>query len=276
MSGSLAEPLNFCRKVTKQFRELIDIPSLDRTLRARMSHVIDLAAASQKFILPDGGLLMDDPELRAMDENMPLRLPHKFLALEFLHADDEYRPDVLTRRILFARELDGFIHLSGCGCETRNDLWVWLPECAISMSDYIDRTQSSNRATIKFRPLAPDAKDPALYPLLLKVLFSFLNALQCSNVKAERNNSERAANKTKSALPFDSYYILTIDRRKDLVGLSGNQTSGAHRSPREHLRRGHIVRPDGRRAFWRNATVVNASGGHGKIEKDYRIRAQDA
>jgi hypothetical protein len=266
------EPLNFCRQVTKQYSKLIQIPSLDETLRARMSHVLDLAAASQKFMLPDGGLLMDDPELRAIDEKIDLRLPHKFIALEFMHADSGNQDDVLTRRILFARERDGFIQFSGCSRQIHDDIWVWLPECAIPITDYLDRGNKSGLAIIKIRPLAPDANNPSLYHLYVKVLMCFLNALACSNVHIKRNESTKSGKKVKAALPFDSYHILTIDPGKTGELANVATGGGSHRSQREHLRRGHIRRLADGRKIWVNATVVCAGRGFNKVEKDYRIK----
>jgi hypothetical protein len=232
---------------------------------------MDLAAASQKFLLPDGGLLMDDPELRAIEGALPLRLPHQFIALEFLHADDENRQDVLTKRIVFARERDQFIHLSGAGFQTHDGFWTWLPECAIPMQDYLDKTDQSGRATVRYRPLAPWEAGPDCYHLYIKVFMCFLNALACSNVRGTRSEPRKAGRKVKSALPFDTYHVLTIDVPGRTGGNSG--FSGSHRSPREHLRRGHIRRLADSRRIWVNATVVAASRSGGTVTKDYAIRS---
>lgn len=264
------EHLNFCRNLTKQYAAIVEVPGLDETFRARMNHAMDLAAASQKFLLPDGGLLLDDPELRAIDGNLPLRLPHHFLALEFLHADDEDRPDVLTKRIVFARERGDFVHLSGAGFEAHSALWVWMPECAIPMQDYLDRSAPSGRAAVRFRPLAPWDAGPDCYPLYLKVFMCFLNALACSNVHVARSEPRKAGKKVRAALPFDAYHVLTIN----VPGRAGERGgfAGPHRAPREHLRRGHIRRlTDGRR-IWVNATVVAAGRGAGVVKKDYALR----
>lgn len=268
------EHLNFCRSLIKEYAPIVEMPGLDATLRARMNHAMDLAAASQKFLLPDGGLLMDDPELRALDGARPLRLPHQFIALEFLHAD-EGADDVLTKRIIFARERDQFIHLSGAGFQTgyqdQSRMWVWMPECAIAMQDYLDRSDPGGRATVKFRPLAPWDAGPECYPLYLKVFMCFLNALACSNVRIERSEPKNAGKKIKAALPFDTYHVLTIDvGRQQKSG--GGTADGSNRHPREHLRRGHIRRLEDGRRIWVNATVVAAGRGVAKIEKDYMMK----
>ena len=72
------------------------------------------------------------------------------------------------------------------------------------------------------------------------------------------------------ALPFDDYHVLTIN-----VGGQGQRegaANGSHRSPREHLRRGHIRRLQDGRKLWVNATVVNPGVG-AKVMKDYRMEA---
>jgi hypothetical protein len=105
-----------------------------------------------------------------------------------------------------------------------------------------------------------------------RTLMHLLNALQCSNVQIERSEPRKAGKKIKSALPFDAYHVLTIDvgRRAECAASAGGN---GHRSPREHLRRGHIVHPEGRRPYWRNATIVNAGRGFAKVAKDYRMRS---
>jgi hypothetical protein len=96
-----------------------------------------------------------------------------------------------------------------------------------------------------------------------------LNALACSNVHIERSEPKKSSKKIKSALPFDTYHILTID----VPGNSGGgMATGSHRSPREHLRRGHIRRLGDGRRIWVNATVVAAGRGAGVVTKDYAIR----
>jgi hypothetical protein len=76
--------------------------------------------------------------------------------------------------------------------------------------------------------------------------------------------------KAKDALPFDSYHILTVDAPG---GGNLNGRSGGHRSPREHLRRGHIRRYENGARIWVNATVVNAGIG-GRVSKDYLLRGE--
>ena len=105
----------------------------------------------------------------------------------------------------------------------------------------------------------------------LLVPLHFLNALSCANVHVERDLPKKAGKKINSALPFDTYHVLTIDVPGH-AGAVGSPTGG-HRSPREHLRRGHIRRLEGGRRIWVNATVVAAGRGAGVVTKDYALRA---
>ena len=95
---------------------------------------------------------MDDPELRAIDGTETLRLPHKFIALEFLHADDEDRQDVLTKRIVFARERDEFIYLSGAGCATHDGFWAWMVSRTLASRPKTHCAVPDAQHTMVFRP----------------------------------------------------------------------------------------------------------------------------
>lgn len=102
------------------------------------------------------------------------------------------------------------------------------------------------------------------------VLLGFLNAISCSNVEILRSDPPKIKAKLRKALPFDSYHLLTIDVRSQAGGEAS--IGGSHRSPREHLRRGHIRRYESGLRVWVNATVVNPGVG-GKVHKDYRVTA---
>ena len=111
-----------------------------------------------------------------------------------------------------------------------------------------------------------------MHPAMVRVL-EMVNVLQCSNVHIEQRNHHKHEKRPLEAHKLDTYHVLTIDvnrNQKDRNGAGGNNS---HRSPREHLRRGHIVRPDGRRPYWRNATLVNAGLSLGVVHKDYRVKS---
>jgi hypothetical protein len=118
------------------------------------------------------------------------------------------------------------------------------------------------------RPM--DAECPtelAVEPVV--ALLSLLNALACSNVRIERSEPRMRRKKSASALPFDTYHVLTVGPPG--TGPHGSLTGG-HRSPREHLRRGHIRRLEDGRRIWVNATVVAAGRGAGVVTKDYAVK----
>lgn len=264
------EHLNYCRQMVKQFSNTIAIPNFPEENRGILSHAIDLAQASQKFLLPEGGRLYDDPEYRALDESEPLRLPYPFIALEYTrrcHAANE-EGFKSTKAILFAREMDDAIVLMPVMWVDHMGTWGPAPEAAIPRIGYLDRaTVFGGYTAIKIQR-ADDRIPLSDYADEAGALLCFLNVLQCKNVHLDRSDPKKSGKNIKAALPFDTYHVLTID----VPGKAGDGAStGGHRTPREHLRRGHIRRlADGRRV-WVNATVVSAGHG-GVVTKDYAVR----
>lgn len=279
-------PLNYCRQLALQFRAALEIPSLDRNLRALYENVIDLHRSSTKFLLPEGGRLFDDKQFRALDESEPLRLPYPSIALEYqvrggrgpddpiywvngapVFEDESF--ESAPKRVVFAREMEGAIVVTVLFWTAKDSVWRVLPECAIPMTEYLDRQNAGPRGTPIAAMFNCPSKEIGSYADELGALISFLNVLQCSNVHIERNEPKTAGKKIKSALPFDAYHVLTIGA----PGKAGDgHATGGHRSPREHLRRGHIRRlADGRR-IWVNATVVAAGRAAGVVTKDYAVR----
>jgi len=281
------EHLNYSRQLVRQCMDLLTVPGLEPERRALLSSVVDLHGTSTKFILPDGGRLYDDKEFRALDESVPLRLPYPYIALEYhsngrdramdepvghINGVPQYEADDFVsapKRVVYARERGGYI-VATIAFWTRHDgLWRVLPECAIPNVGYLDRG-----VTYADRPAIKAAFQDQRVPLSdymdeLGALLCFMNILQCSNVQVARSEPKHAGKKIKAALPFDAYHILTID----VPSKAGEgAATGGHRSPREHLRRGHIRRlADGRR-IWVNATVVAAGRCAGVVTKDYAVR----
>jgi len=272
----MARPLNYCRSMVKQFSSAMSISGFPIENKQILSHAIDLASASNKFIMPDGGRLFDDKEFKALDENEPLRLPFPMIAMEYEQTiendndQSEGRTLKSSKRIVFAREGGEQIYVFVCCWVDSHGIWGPLPsEVAIPVTGYLDRTKKSRdgRVLIKAQlqhniiPLS-DFSDE------IGALLCLLNSLQCSNVKIENHVPKSNGKKIKTPHAFDSYHFLTIDPPKQPPGTRG---SGSHRSPREHLRRGHIRRLEDRK-IWVNASVVCA-GAAGKVLKDYRVQA---
>ena len=273
------EHLNYCRKMTIQFSAMAEIPSLDPELRERMQHCMTLAAVSKKFMLPDDGFLIDDDELRALDENQPLRLPFPSVALEYRTLDDNSTVgERSSKRIVFATEMENGINFR---CVAWMDsVEVFQPYAAFHLRNraylrrdlivdgvpsiqIMDLSRPNGRA-----PIQSDRDDSGYEA---RVLIGFLNALACTNVHVSRSEPRNAGKKIKAALPFDTYHVLTIDVGKS-SGAGTGMAGGSHRSPREHLRRGHIRRLLDGRKIWVNATVVAAGKGGGHVKKDYALR----
>lgn len=262
------EPLNFCRNMTRQFNELMSKKIFDKKVSNDMALAIDKSKNCEKFYLPEGGRLLDDLSLRGLDDVMVLRLPYKQVALEYtrINALEKIKNDQTqvpsSRTIIFATELGDFIEVQPVVYFDQQQLWFPMPSCGINVVDFIEKR--GDVAEIKFSNVGnfPDSD----YQDELSSLLSFLSAMQCSNVSTEKISS-RNGKQPKKALPFDEYHILKVDTNKDS---KSSESTGTGRSPREHLRRGHIRRLKDKK-IWINSTVVCANRGYGVITKDYEV-----
>lgn len=108
----------------------------------------------------------------------------------------------------------------------------------------------------------------------VNALLELCEALSCSNVKHEiiqtfhPNINQRRIKDGKT--PFYETRTLWID----VPGVSkdsGDPQGGTHRSPRQHLRRGHIRRLPTGKKVWVNSAVVGSKE-NGVIKKDYAIK----
>lgn len=271
----VVQHLNFCRQMVRQFTSNMAVPNFPRENKTVLSHAIDLAKMSTKFILPRGGRLYDDKQFRALDESERLRLPYPMIALEYEACGDHVFPgqtELSSKRILFARERDDYVVIMPICWRNAQGIWGPLPEAFLPLTGYLDRTQTSyGRSMIRL-----GLSDPRIpltdYSDEVGALLCFLNALQCTNVQIARSPAKKTAKAMRKALPFDDYHLLTVAAPKAANDHEARQGEH-HRSPREHLRRGHIRRLESGARIWVNATVVNAGVG-GKITKDYRIAAR--
>lgn len=283
------QTLNLSRQLAKQAQSTIEVPSASPALRSIMSNVLDLHGASQKFLLPDGGRLFDDLEYKALDEKTHLRLPYPYIALEY-HSGGIERSErepigyvdgkpqfennefvSSPKRVVFAREREGWIVLTIAFSVRHDGTWRVMPECAIPTINYLDRSSLvGGRVGVKVSTMNNEVPHSDYIDEVGAVL-CFLNVLQCSNVKTEQIVPKNPKAKVKGALPFDTYHILTINVPGKVQSI-GEGVGSSHRSPREHLRRGHIRTYESGMKVWVNAAVVNAGIGS-KITKDYRIAA---
>ena len=270
--------LNYCRQMTKSMQAMLKIPSIPKPILSSMRHTLDLAAASEKFILPIGGKLFEDIGLRGLDNDVPLKLPHRFVALEFELAQKDSNgqeiPGVMERTnamIVFAREVEESIVFSSAHRFVSDGTWEPLPGGTFAMSGSRKATSADGQVATEITLDDIATRDANIRPM--QTILNFLNAMACSNVKAVKSpaGNARKAMRKKGALPFDEYHVLAI-KVSQIKSIDCGAKNGLHRSPREHLRRGHIRRYANGSKIWVNAAVVNAGIG-GKISKDYRLAA---
>ncbi len=110
----------------------------------------------------------------------------------------------------------------------------------------------------------------------IRALLEFCEALSCVNVKSDIIQHENKAINIKrqknNKLPLYETRILTLTLPTKSREKSVSNESQDRRSPRQHLRRGHIRRLDDKRKIWVNSCVVGKSE-DGIIEKTYNITA---
>ena len=266
------EALNFCRQIRKQM-DIVTRGGAYAKMLKEHPYVVNavMLPFAVKFVLPPGGEVIDDPDLRGVDEDTALCLPFPSVALEFVH----HRTDGGgVKVVLHCSEMDTHIcvtpWLSNGGAG--NAIWYPYPPVFIQRKDPIRREAEgiSFELAIGDKGIASDPKKYADWQRnstqALRVLLCFLNALSCSNVTSEKLPA-RKPSKTLGALPFDEYHVLTIAVPQ---GTRKGGAQGGHRSPREHLRRGHIRRLQSGSKIWVNAAVINAGVG-GKIRKQYAL-----
>ena len=110
----------------------------------------------------------------------------------------------------------------------------------------------------------------------IRALLEFCEALSCVNVKSDIIQHENKAINIKrqknNKLPLYETRILTLTLPTKSREKSVSNESQDRRSPRQHLRRGHIRRLDDKRKIWVNSCVVGKSE-DGIIDKTYNINA---
>lgn len=261
------QPQHFSRQMKRQFLSETQKPlpaEYDRLLR----QVLSLSDTAAKFTLPERGRLLDDPELRAIDEADQLRLPYPVCALEYSFPRFSGDTSCSKRVLLMVEQSEGLICFPVVYWD-QGERFIAMKPFGLHHGNHIDRGAGRDgmpAVLLAFDGTEEEGKDRHQDAL---VALSFLNALSCSNVRIEHQPARGQGKKAGQALPFDSYHTLTIEPASS-AGRSSS-SSQAHRSPREHLRRGHIRRYESGLKVWVNAAVVNPGIG-GRIFKDYRFQ----
>lgn len=294
------EPLNLLRKARDEFSPKLISDAFPVTLEYRKAamEVFDAAQAAPKFILPNGGRIFDD-DLRGLDAK--LRLPFDSVVIEYTcRGLPKSTLDVIfgegqlsnaPERIVYAKQegesvkVYSIIHMNIQG----EMVWFMQPYVAEIIMDanekYIAPPEVDSTKLIGCGMALQEIggmgrrthgdmwPKHAYYDMLdeTRAVLELIEALSCSNVRAETLPS-RKLNKSaakRGALPFDTYHVLTVGWAK--TGEARGE-SGDRRSPREHLRRGHIRNLADGRKVWVNSAVVNAGIG-ARVSKEYSIAA---
>lgn len=269
------QPLNHCRQAAQQFSETLRITRLDEATRFILSSVIHRLSVSQKFLLPDGGRLFDDVEFRCLDDDEPLRLPFPSVCLEYRSLDepkpvDDEEVGPCPKRATLIEEAGDHILVTPIFWSLRERAWGIMPSVAIPQQNYLRRSIKDKDG----RPMIVVKQENERVPLSdyadeVGAVLCFLGALQCENVRSDHRVT--SARSQRSAHAFDSYRVLTLDVPRAAQATGGASAEHAHRSPREHLRRGHIRRISQGRKIAISPTIVNAGVG-GVVSKDYALK----
>ena len=262
--------------------------------------ILKTAKESQKFILPQGGRIFDDNFRGLPDE---LRLPFPSIMIEYRASTfangivDQLFDNTIpaTKRIVVAVQNGVWINIYSIHSSVLNveEVWTMQPWFAEISKEFTGKTENPPEmiagminadtvqgvavdlhptGTMADAKYGPGWRKNAYYDLMdeINAVLSLIEALSCSNVSHEllparhRNKSARR----RGTLPFDDYRVLVIKSAHE-AGRPG--VGGAHNSPREHLRRGHIRRLPGKK-IWVQSCVVNAGIG-AKVSKQYEVRA---
>lgn len=290
-------PLNYLRQASAKI--LFGVPYFERKFpeyAKRVKGILSEAARSKKFVLPNGGRIFDTG-LRAMPD--VIRLPFPTIVIEYEAGDaigvseqvfGKENTTAAPKRIAYAQENDdGWIDVVVIA-GTRDGNWALLPYFA-SVHSYeegmmcsIDQEIASktnakavNGLVTVMHKIGEVANQVDQWELRARVdtldevnsVLSLIEALSCINVSSDpipiRKSNKSSAKR--GAIPFDEYHTLTI---KPSSGIKYDTAGSSGRTPREHLRRGHIRRISGGRRIWVNSCVVGA-GSIGKITSDYEI-----
>lgn len=265
--------LNYCRQLTEYGVEnIVSVSGFhERWDELFGESFAETLNSSTKFALPKNGLIIDDDEYRGLLSTGILGIPFEKLALEY-----EFE-SLSAKVILFLRWHFETLSVNVSPLfydSTSPGRWIAMPTFCVFSRDHAHRTilwQPTRGAEIIINE---HGDGEFFYDNFLSSTCNFLNALACRNVHIEKSpaKSTKQGKKVKTALPFDDYHFLTVD----VPGKAGTRSDGlggSHRSPREHLRRGHIRRLDSG-PVWVNACVVNAGIG-GKVGKSYLLRKSE-
>jgi len=283
----------------RSFRRWVDKNGFDKLsgyykiFGVDLGKVIKMIELSEKFSLPDGGCVIEGKAIKTLTEVELIRMPFIATALEYYSNNEVDGQDELVEcrpRILLVTDFEGKIEMRGIW-RYKNGYWAITPRIQLS-ADGITKVAESGKDWSSDVIFLSDPEKPIYSPLICDskptlesdkleiftksmrrdleeewgVVFRLMAALSCSNVHIEKLPIPRIRERLKGALAYDSYNYLVIGNKNS--NSESERNCRFSRSPREHLRRGHIRRLSTGNKIWVNSTVVNPGVG-GKIIKEY-------
>lgn len=274
--------LNYCRQALTSFSTTgpsfpVDIHKLIVENEVANQHIGKMFADIRRTMregikvqLPFNGRVLDDRKMKNITEAQKIHLPFPRMALEYQAPCVKDIPGEMSysKRIVVLTEDENWIFLANVCYADSIKNWAVFPYIWIPKTNYISHVGGVPKFNVGADIAAMHVDD---YEDEVFVLFDLLNALACKNVHIEKSPAKatKQGKKVKAALPFDDYHFLTVDVPGKAC-VRGEGLGGSHRSPREHLRRGHIRRLESG-PIWVNACVVNAGIGS-KVGKSYLVR----
>lgn len=275
------------------------------TYKQAYDRALELMLASEKFILPDDGVIFGN-EFKGLPD--VINLPYPKTVLEFKSTTVPYfKPSdaimlpfkaFVTKCVVVAEQIQpgviwmynyAYEHYNPASANGNRSTWVLTPYVAIvsKLGDTPltgealtlldgERETVVGGLTMKFGALddnePDDFYDEAKNQMVNSIMavLSIIEVLSCSNVTSEVVPARKQSKSSmkSGALPFDDYRVIKV-RQDNGPGLAAASAKGNGRERREHLRRGHIRRYPDKKIFVQ-ACVVNAGKG-GFITKDYIV-----
>lgn len=104
--------------------------------------------------------------------------------------------------------------------------------------------------------------------LVIAIVLDTIYRLNLKSTRLKRFQGNPVSGR-KIAFPSDSYHVLTVSSEVPAPSAGTARQPVEHRSPREHLRRGHYRRLASGREVWINSMTIGAGSSSGKVSKDY-------
>lgn len=291
------KPLNLTRRAVNAVRKHIAKSHLAKNTDYMLyaNHMLAVAEASQKFLLPHNGMLFEEGHKSTVEF---FNLPSPCVCLEFsleVPSEEEFfkkypnrkREDLGINRIILACQTkpNDRIHIYTID-QRINGGWAHAPSI---MEVYKEGTKYMCHHGFfpgsKLDGVPKEILDMEHYRSTIdaNIVMSLVEILGCKNIETKKIGGSFTKNGiriTSGPLAQDEYHILIVKNKDGAVSSMDNEDNqtddslgikpgNIKRSPREHFRRGHIRHLDSGN-IWIQSTIVMAGTG-GVITKDYKI-----